>query len=425
MIFFKNQKRFVDKLQTLMSTKKFLHTADWHLGKRLLEYSRLPEQERVMNELVELADAQAVDVVLVAGDLFDVFQPSHEAQDLFYKTLFRLSSNGRRPVVAIAGNHDSHALVEAPLPLSRELGIFLLGADSRPITEIVNSAGIKIQSPENGIVLIDFPDGDKADIIVAPYANESLLRTYLGKENAQEMLRTILKTQWHNHAQHYFRKESTRIFMGHFFFMREGSLKEEEPEGERSILHVGGVEALFTEDLPNGLDYAALGHLHRYQTVDNRAFPVVYSSSPLAYSFSEADQTKYAVIYDSGEKTYIAHPLNSGYPLIRKRFESNDDAIEWLIHHQECYVELTLVTDDAIESAVRSSLYKAHPRIVHLIPERRGGANEESMKVGAADLELSTEELFAKYFQSRTGQTLNAELLEAFREIKAKKGGNA
>lgn len=424
MIIFKNQKRFVDKLQTLMSAKKFLHTADWHLGKRLLEFSRLPEQVLVMEELVQLADSQEVDVVLVAGDLFDVFQPSHEAQDLFYKTLYRLSSNGRRPVIAIAGNHDSHALIEAPLPLSRELGIFLLGADSRPISEVINAAGIRIHSPENGVVLIDFPDGEKAEILVAPYANESLLRTYLGKENPQEILRTILKSQWHAHAQNYFRDGSTRIFMGHFFFMQEGGVKEEEPDGERSILHVGGVDALFTDDLPNGLDYAALGHLHRYQTVDRRRFPVVYSSSPLAYSFSEADQTKYAVIYNSEEKKYIAHPLTNGYPLLRKRFESSEEAVAWLIGHQECYVELTLVTEDAIESSVRSALYKAHPRIVHLIPERRSGENEESMRVGAADLELSTEELFRKYFLSRTGQALNSELLDAFREIRAKKGGD-
>lgn len=423
MIIFKNQRRFVDKLQTLMKPKKFLHTADWHLGKRLLEYSRLPEQIQVMEEIVSIANSQEVDVVLIAGDLFDVFQPSHEAQELFYKTLFRLCANGSRPVIAIAGNHDSHALIEAPLPLSRELGIFLIGVDQGPIEAVTNAAGIVIHSSESGIVQIDFPDGDKVDVIVAPYANEVLLRTWLGDNNRQEELRQLLRSKWNRISEDYFRPMSIRIFVGHFFFMREGGEREEEPEGERSILHVGGVDALFTDDLPDGLNYAALGHLHRFQTVDSRRYPVVYSSSPLAYSFSEAHQEKYVVVYDSnGNVNPIA--LREGYKLIRKRFENSNEALEWLEGNPNCYVEVTLVVEDSIDSAIRSALYKAHLRIVHLIPERRGERSNQSSRVGASDMNLTTEELFKKYFFARTGNEINPELLETFREIAANKGGD-
>ena len=102
---------------------KILHTADWHLGKRLQEYTRIAEQKLVLDEICQVADQEEVDLVLLAGDIFDAFNPSHESVELLYKTLRRLSKNGMRPVVAISGNHDSTQFVEAPDPLARELGI--------------------------------------------------------------------------------------------------------------------------------------------------------------------------------------------------------------------------------------------------------------------------------------------------------------
>src|SRR5690606_37531581 len=114
---------------------KILHTADWHLGKRLDNFSRLEEQIEVMNEIISIADEQNVDLVLVAGDLFDAFHPSTEAIDLFYKTVKRLAKNGKRPVIAIAGNHDSPSFIDAPDPLARECGIILIGYPNQKVQE--------------------------------------------------------------------------------------------------------------------------------------------------------------------------------------------------------------------------------------------------------------------------------------------------
>src|SRR5690606_13942956 len=102
---------------------KILHTADWHLGKRLQEFSRLEEQREVLDEIVKIADQTAADLILVAGDILDSFNPSHEAVELLFKTLRRLSNEGRRPIIAISGNHDSPQFIAAPDPLARELGI--------------------------------------------------------------------------------------------------------------------------------------------------------------------------------------------------------------------------------------------------------------------------------------------------------------
>ncbi len=117
---------------------KILHTADWHLGKRLQEYSRIEEQKLVLDEICQIANQQDVDLVLLAGDIFDTFNPTHEAVELLYKTLRRLSKNGTRPIIAISGNHDSTQFVEAPDPLAENWG-FYFTVDMTPLFLWANS----------------------------------------------------------------------------------------------------------------------------------------------------------------------------------------------------------------------------------------------------------------------------------------------
>ena len=403
-----------------MKELKILHTADWHIGKRLQEYSRLQEQRDVLNEIVDIANDQHVDLVLVAGDLFDVFHPAHDAHELFYQILYRLSCNGTRPVIAIAGNHDSHLLIEAPLPLSRELGILLLGANHQPSDPIKNAAGISIAIPESGIVLVEWPDGRKANVIVAPYANEQLLKQYLGEEEREDELRDILKEKWNSLSAKYQTSDSVNLFMGHFFFIREGGSSQEEPESERSILHVGGAQAMFTDHLPDALQYAALGHLHRNQIIDNRRFPVVYSSSRLSYSFGEASQEKCVVLIKAkpGEKVEFENViLKSGFSLERVTFDEQALALEWLEANQESYVELTFITDEGLDSATRKAIMSAHPRIVHLIPQLKNRTTETEKRVEASDLQEDIQTLFKKYYVSQKGLDPNEELMTLFREV--------
>src|SRR5690606_35178815 len=119
------------------------------------------EQVLVMNEIVQIADEQNVDMVLIAGDLFDNFNPGVEAAELFYKTLKRLSLNGKRPVIAISGNHDSPSLINAPDPLARECGIILIGHPKAEIvpfgTEYFNITNSKEGFIELKIDGINFP----------------------------------------------------------------------------------------------------------------------------------------------------------------------------------------------------------------------------------------------------------------------------
>ena len=180
---------------------------------------------------------------------------------------------------------------------------------------------------------------------------------------------------------------------------------------------------MFTADVPQGVQYVALGHLHRRQTIDTAPCPVVYSGSPLAYSFSEANQDKYAMLVDvqpGAQAVVTPLPLTSGKRLLRQRFTSVDDAVTWLTDNQQVYVELTLVSDTYLTADDRKRLYAAHPHIVTLIPEVSHRALNPTGQRAAIDPAQSTDALFIDYFRSRNnGQEPNEQLMGLLREVLA------
>lgn len=400
---------------------KILHTADWHLGKRLQEFSRLEEQKEVMNEILQVADEESVDLVLLAGDIFDAFNPSHEAVELLFKTLKKLSKNGQRPIVAVSGNHDSTQFVAAPDPFARELGILLYSKYEQTFTTGKLDSGVEILGSEPGFVELKLPQFTfPVRIILAPYANESLLKTYLGEGDREAELRKILEEKWKRIATEHCDEQGVNLFIGHFFFIKEGDNPPAEPESERPILHVGGTQPIYTKNLPSQMQYAALGHLHRFQVVGGHLSPVVYSSSPLAYSFSEAEQAKKVVIIKAlPGKPVDYQPINlsGGRPLCRKTFENLAEALAWLEKNPYCFVEITYVTEDAIDAATRQAIMKAHDGIISLIPKLDKTDTEDSGGLQAEDLNQDMVTLFSRYYLSSHGIAPNEEILTLYKEI--------
>lgn len=400
---------------------KILHTADWHLGKKLQEFPRLEEQRLVLEEIEQICDQEDIDLVLLAGDIFDSFNPNHEAVELLYKTLKKLSNNGKRLIIAISGNHDSTQFVEAPDPLARELGIIFYSKYDTVVRTGPVGSGMFITHSEPGFIEVKLPHIEfPVRVLLAPYANEVLLKTYLGDGDKEESLRNILSEKWKNIADAYCDDKGVNLFMGHFFFVKEGEKPEPEPESERSILHVGGAQALFTKNLPVQIQYAALGHLHRYHAVDRERLPVIYSSSPLAYSFSEADQVKQVVKIEAipaQPVNYQPIPLKSGRPLYRKKFDNLEETLEWLEENPYCFVELTYVTAESIDSQTRKAIMQAHDGIVNLIPQLTAGLEGENNALHADDLNEDMETLFIKFFKTQKGMEPNEELMSLFKEI--------
>jgi len=401
---------------------RILHTSDWHLGKRLERFSRHEEQVAVLDEIIGIAERENVDIVLVAGDLFDTFNPPAESLDLFYKSLKRVANNGKRPVIAIAGNHDMPERIEAPDPLARECGILFAGFPESEISPFSLEQGLEVVRTGPGFIEVQLPGKPGLRILMTPYANEMRLRKGLDPDNAEEELRELLALHWAGLAEKHCDDSGVNVLLAHLLFMPEGGEMPEEPEDERPINHIGGAQAIFTSAIPASIQYVALGHLHRKQVVTGANCPVVYSGSPLSYSFSEAGQQKQVLLVDlePGKRAVLTPVLlTSGRKLERKRFESILDAESWLMDHQNSLVELTLLTETFLSGADRRRLQDVHEGIVAIIPEVSGTNAEES---GAATNPVqlkNLQELFTDYFRNKKGQEPDREILDLFREINA------
>jgi exonuclease SbcD len=400
---------------------KLLHTADWHLGKRLDNFSRLEEQKAVLAEICEIADHENVDAAIISGDLFDTFNPATEAVDLFYKTLKRLSKDGRRAVIAIAGNHDSPDRIEAPDPLARECGIIFAGYPNTTISPFSLETGLAVTKSAEGFIELKLPaTNEPLRLLLTPYANEYRLKTYLGHENSEEKLRELLSAKWADLASQYCDENGVNILVAHFFMIPEGGENFDEPEGEKPILHVGGAQEIYTKDVPQHIQYVALGHLHRNQTVDDQTCPVVYSGSPIAFSFSEADQDKFVALIEAEPGKAVTHravKLQKGRRLLRQRFEVIAEAVQWLRAHPDTLVELTIATETYLTSQERKQLLEAHDGVVAIIPEIKNPDLLENGYSRPVDLSRNIEALFVDYFETKHGQKPNRRLLDLFKEV--------
>ncbi|MEI6682459.1 MAG: exonuclease subunit SbcD [Bacteroidota bacterium] len=405
---------------------RILHTSDWHLGKRLEGFSRLEEQEAVLAEICEIAEREDVHAIVISGDLFDTFNPPAEAVELFYRSLKRLACNGRRAVIAIAGNHDMPERIDAPDPLARECGIIFAGSPNALLKPFSLEPGMALTRSEEGFIELHLQGaGCPLRLLLTPYANELRLKSCLGVADTGDELRKVLGLHWHHLAEKYCDTGGVNLLVAHLLFAPDAGSLPEEPEEQRRINYVGGAPAIFTDGLPDGIGYVALGHLHRHQVVATKPCPVVYSGSPLAYSFSEADQDKFVVMVEAGAGEPVTTRkilLEKGRRLVRMRFGDIGEAVEWLTANQEVFVELTIVSDQYLAAVDRKRLLDAHPAIVTIIPESRAKAGESNESGRVIDLTKGIEELFIDFFNHKKGQDPGGQIMEIFREVIAEEG---
>ncbi|HQO22403.1 MAG TPA: exonuclease subunit SbcD [Spirochaetota bacterium] len=399
---------------------KILHTSDWHLGKQLNGYPRHAEQIEVMEEICSIAENESVDAVIISGDIFDTVNPPIESTELLYSTLKKLSNGGRRAVIAIAGNHDSPDRIEAPDALARECGIIFSGYPNSLIRPFELDTGLKITESDQGFISLALPGKTiPLRILLTPYANEIRLKTYLGEQNSEEELRTVLMNKWNETALKYCDTKGVNILAAHLLFMNEGGDIPDEGDDEKPILHIGGAQAVFSKNIPPQIQYTAAGHLHRKQILSQETSPIVYSGSPIAYSFGESDQIKYAVIADikPSEKAVIKYTeLTKGKKLLRGRFESTAEAVKWLSNNSDALVELTMATETFLSAEERKCLYAAYDGISALIPEV-ADKNELSNNAKVIDLQKSIEDLFLDYFFHRENIQPSDDIISLFKEV--------
>ncbi|HET8641754.1 MAG TPA: exonuclease SbcCD subunit D, partial [Pseudonocardiaceae bacterium] len=280
---------------------KILHTADWHVGKVLKNQPRYDEHRAVLADLVRIAEAEDVDVVIVAGDLFETSTPSPQSQSLVMGTLLQLGADGRQ-VIALAGNHDNQELVDKVYgPVLRRLGVHVVG---RP------------KSPANGgLVTVTARCGERAAVAVLPFVS------YRFAVRAAEAVLHDAAQHSLDYAGHVgrivealskgFTGDTVNIVTTHGTVLggRRGG-------GEREAQTLLGYE-LPPQVFPAAAHYAALGHLHRYQEIDGPC-PIAYSGSPLALDFGEEGNEPVALVVTATPDTRAhvrAVPVRGGRPL--------------------------------------------------------------------------------------------------------------
>lgn len=265
---------------------KFLHTSDWHLGKTLYGFKRYSEFQRFLDWLLKILDKEEIDVLLVAGDIFDTTNPSHQAQGLYYQFLSQISQTCCQHVIIIAGNHDSPSLLNAPKELLKFLSIHVVSYS-------------ELDRRQHLIPIVDQRTKEtKAIVCAVPYLRDQEIRVgELGESlSDKEINRVKAITQYYQDLADLAKEEASKIghvpiiAMGHLFTVGG---KVAEGDGVRE-LYVGSMGAIKSHVFSENFDYVALGHLHVPQKVDKKDH-VRYSGSPLPIGFHEACQPKQAL----------------------------------------------------------------------------------------------------------------------------------
>jgi DNA repair protein SbcD/Mre11 len=287
---------------------RILHTADWHLGARLVERDRLPEHAAFLDWLIETLRSENIDALLVSGDVFDAANPPQDAVALYFDFLKRLADLKTVKAVITGGNHDSASHLNAPRELLKRFDVHVFG-----------------HAGENNIV-----DLGGAVVAAVPFLRERDLRQATAGETlatVHEQVRAAIRAHYASQLStcREIAKGRSIIAMGHLTVLGATT-----SDSERDI-HIGNLGSVGA-DIFDGFDYTALGHLHRPQKVAGHE-TIRYSGSPIALSFSEAADAKSVVVIE----TQASHTAEVRRP------QSSDSKNSSLRSSNLCGVELLSV----------------------------------------------------------------------------------
>ncbi|MFH0727190.1 MAG: exonuclease SbcCD subunit D C-terminal domain-containing protein [Pseudomonadota bacterium] len=398
---------------------KILHTSDWHIGRTLFGKKRYPEFEAFLSWLAETLLKEQVDVLLVAGDVFDTSTPSNRAQELYYRFLCRVAASSCRHVVVIAGNHDSPSFLNAPRELLRALNVHVVGScTGLPTDEVLllrDNAGV--------VELI---------VCAVPYLRDRDIRVAEAGESIEDKERKLTE----GIRSHYFDvcniAGQTRkalgapipiVAMGHLF---TAGGKTVEGDGVRE-LYVGSLAHVTPGVFPECIDYLALGHLHVPQKV-NGSDVMRYSGSPLPMGVGEATQEKSVCLVEALGRAVSVQPLpvpvfqkilqlrgNWEYFAARIRELISSHGCAWLeivYDGDEVIPDLRDRLDAAIAGTGMEILRVRNTRVINRVLNRLH--EEETLD------DLSVDDVFARCLSAQNvPEEQHSDLLRTYREVLA------
>ncbi len=326
---------------------RILHTSDWHLGRSFHREGMLGHQAAYVDHLLEVVEQERVDLVVVAGDVYDRALPHVDAVRLADETLARLASS-RAKVVLTSGNHDS----------ARRLGFS---------SRLIDAAGVFIRTDAGDVgtpVLLEDEHGPVA-VYGLPYLDPDAVREPWGlpsRSHEAALTEAMLRVR----ADLATRRGTRSVVLAHAF------VAGAQPSDSERDISVGGV-SLVPTSVFDGVDYTALGHLHGRHTLTDT---VRYSGSPLAYSFSEATQVKGSWLVDLGADgvrttTFVEAPVPRALARLRGTLaELLDDPRHEV--HEQAWVQATL-TDAVRPLQAMEQLRRRFPHTLVLGFEPAGG----------------------------------------------------
>lgn len=373
---------------------KFLHIADLHIGKRLNEFNLIEDQKYILDQILEIAQKNDVDGMLIAGDVYDKSQPTAEAVELLDNFLTKLTA-ANLSVFMISGNHDSPERLSFGNRIMQKNGLHIAGGFQGKIEKVtLNDAYGSLH------------------IYLLPFLKPAQVRPFfeIAIENYDQAIQAVLTTGELN-------TQERNILVAHQFVV---SGSEEPQRSDSETISVGGLDSVDASAF-RAFDYVALGHLHQAQSIGLRT--VRYGGSPLKYSFSEARQAKSATILDVGPKGELSFeqiPLNP----LRDLREIKGPINELLRLGKEDrkgaqdYLRITLTDEEEIYDAL-GLLRPIYPNVMILDFENSRSASV-SLNQSATTGDITRKspiELFAGFYQLQNNNELSEEQIQVLEAI--------
>lgn len=398
---------------------RILHTADWHLGKNLEGQSRMDEQERFLDDFVKIVEENNIDLIMIAGDVYDSSNPPARAEKMFYDTLKRLSGNGERLTLVISGNHDNPDRLVAAGPLAREHGIIMVGTP-KTVVPCGEYGENKVLDSGEGFIEIEMKS-EKAVILTVPYPSEKRLNEviYNGMEDEEDKAKSYsdrIFSLFDTLKSHY-RKDTINLATSHLFAM--GS---EESGSERSI-QLGGSFIVDGSCFPKEAQYVALGHVHKPQIVPGTSKKARYCGSPIHYNKKEINFIKKCFIIDAkaGEECTIEEiDLKVYKPIEIWKCGSIEEAINKCEENKdrECWVYLEINTDRYIREDEIKQMKDLKKDILEIMPKVKGLEEEIALDLK----EKSFEDIFKDFYIKEREVPPDEEVVELLLSIISEEG---
>ena len=392
---------------------RILHTADWHLGKSLEKRSRIDEQRKFLDDFIEIAKENDIDLVIIAGDIYDSSNPPAIAEKMFYDTLKKISDNGKRLILIIAGNHDNPERLVASAPLAREHGIIMIGT-LKTIIDTGNYGRHKIINSGEGFIEIEI-NGEKAVILTVPYLSEKRLNEVLYKDmdSDEERIKSYSDRVFSlfDSLKDNYREDTINLLVSHLYAM--GS---EESGSERSI-QLGGSYIVNCECFPKEAQYIALGHVHKPQLVPGTNKKARYSGSPIHYNKKEVSYNKKCFVVDvkANEEANVKEVYFKIYkPIEIWKCENFDDALLKCEENKdrECWVYLEIKVDRYMREDEIKKLKELKKDILEITPIIENIHRDDESAISLS--EKSFEELFIDFYKKERMGEPDKEIIDLF-----------